>query len=374
MPVDEADPVLALAEGEEPFAVVRRELGQPPGEGQRFLHRRHRACQIALLDAHVADLVEHLRAAEELGLAELLRRHRREVLHRFAADVVEDVEPAQGIELFVQVHHHEADELLGLALPQLGALPGRVGAQREDCHGHGGDEKARRCRSRQAGEELVAQDETGQAIGEAGGVGLDHLAVEIALEVRGHGPRRGIALVGIAGGAAQDDRFELHRQGRQALARRRQILIEGLAQDGDRVLPGERELAGEQPVDGDPQAVDVRAAVDRGWRGAQAFRRDVLGRACDRVHCVCISEVGGEAEIGDEGLEVAVGRLLDEDVRRLDIAVQQAFAVGGVEPFGGLGEEPYPVLQRESGASLCQGAAGDVAHRDEGLAVSSPLS
>jgi len=57
-----------------------------------------------------------------------------------------------------------------------------------------------------------------------------------------------------------------------------------------------------------------------------------------------VADLDGETEVGDQGLELAVGGAVDEDVRGLDVAMEQALAVGRVEALGGLGEEPHLAL------------------------------
>ena len=67
-----------------------------------------------------------------------------------------------------------------------------------------------------------------------------------------------------------------------------------------------------------------------------------------RVSGLLVAERAGQAEV--EELGVAVGR--DHDVRRLDVAMDQAGGVGGVEAVEHLEEEPGRVGDAERPAAF----------------------
>ncbi len=116
----EADPEIRLAEAEAPLEVGGLLRRQPLRQRQRLLEGfGGGARQIALADAHVADLVERLGAARQLFGAQLVLRHRGEIGHRPVADLGQQVEPAERIEAVAQVAQHEAHQGLGLGLPLL---------------------------------------------------------------------------------------------------------------------------------------------------------------------------------------------------------------------------------------------------------------
>ena len=75
----------------------------------------------------------------------------------------------------------------------------------------------------------------------------------------------------------------------------------------------------------------------------------------------------GEAEVGEEG-----ALAFDQDVVRLDVAVDDAGGVGGVERFGDLAEQGDGARRRQRPLAVdrpAQVAALDQAHRHDQLAV-----
>jgi hypothetical protein len=91
----------------------------------------------------------------------------------------------------------------------------------------------------------------------------------------------------------------------------------------DEVVKVERRASGEELVEDDAEAVDVRAAVDEVRLSTSLFRRHVAERPRDcarervaarRVLIAC------ESEVDDVGTELVVVTL-DEDVARLQIAM-----------------------------------------------------
>ena len=85
------------------------------------------------------------------------------------------------------------------------------------------------------------------------------------------------------------------------------------------------------------------------------LRRHVLGGADHRGAAgrAALVERLGEAEVGEEG-----ALAFDQDVVRLDVAVDDAGGVGGVERFGDLAEQrrsPAPAAAAPRGRSACAG-------------------
>ncbi len=134
-------------------------------------------------------------------------------------------------------------------------------------------------------------------------------------------------------------------------------------------VAGERHLTGDALVEHDGQAVDVGLAVQ--GPPLHLLGRRVAGRPQDGPVGLgpgCLGQGAGQAEVGDP--EPAVG--VEEEVGRLDVAVDQAAPVGVVQPGGGLepdvdrllgGEEPTGVVD------LAQAAAGQVLQHQVGGAV-----
>src|SRR5262249_28287870 len=98
-------------------------------------------------------------------------------------------------------------------------------------------------------------------------------------------------------------------------------------------LARERGPAGEQIVEGRPEAVNVGADVYR-VAVERLLRRQVVGRADDRVAGVVLGRVlgrvaveAGQAEVED----LDRPRAVEQQVRRLDVAVDQPGAVDGLQ-------------------------------------------
>ena len=133
------------------------------------------------------------------------------------------------------------------------------------------------------------------------------------------------------------------------------------------VLAGVGDDPGQRLVEDAAERVDVGGGADRA--AAPLLRRHVLGGADDRgaAEHAAVAERLGEAEVGEEG---AVA--FDQDVVRLDVAVDDAGGVGGVERFGDLAEQGDGAGRRQRPVAVDrppQVAALDQAHRDDQLAV-----
>lgn len=118
--------------------------------------------------------------------------------------------------------------------------------------------------------------------------------------------------------------------------------------DGDLGVTRERRLAGEAFVQHAAEGVDVGSMVD----GAAL---DLLGRGVvDRAE-----EESGPRQAGrgsplhdpEVGHERALGALLDQDVRRFDVAVDELSRVRGVEAAGRLLKDEERPRQRERAAA-----------------------
>ena len=118
-----------------------------------------------------------------------------------------------------------------------------------------------------------------------------------------------------------------------------------------------------------------RSRASRRRRPARPSRRATAPATCTRrcrpPRCRCWTPLSperlGEAEVGEEG---AVA--FDQDVVRLDVAVDDAGGVGGVERFGDLAEQGDRPRRRQRPLAVDQPpqvAAGDQPHRHDQLAV-----
>ena len=126
--------------------------------------------------------------------------------------------------------------------------------------------------------------------------------------------------------------------------RSRQVGVDEL----ERILRGERQPAGEQLVERDPERVEVAPAIDPPVVAAGLLGRDVVQRAFEVVDLVddgpLALELGRDPEVDDaDGLR----RRDDDDVRRVDVLVDDA---AGVDAFDRAGERQRELeLARERG-------------------------
>ena len=140
--------------------------------------------------------------------------------------------------------------------------------------------------------------------------------------------------------------------------------MDDLVRDGREVLAGERLAPRQELVQDDAEREDVAAAVH--GRSGDLFRRHVVGRSQELAGRRQVR--GGDlrdAEVGD--LDLLVGR--DDDVGRLDVAVDDPFAVGVVHRLRDLRDHVGDLVPGERGLldqEALQGLALDVLHRDVG--------
>src|SRR5262245_66551902 len=100
--MDVADPIVARAQSELPCSVERVAPRQALRQRERLLERDERRIQLALVVADLPELRERLRSSIELLVAELRLRNGREVVHRFLADFIEEIESADAGESVAQ--------------------------------------------------------------------------------------------------------------------------------------------------------------------------------------------------------------------------------------------------------------------------------
>ena len=114
------------------------------------------------------------------------------------------------------------------------------------------------------------------------------------------------------------------------------------------------------------QAVLVGAAVER--LAADLLRRDVVDRAHElAVGGTALGRALRQAEVGQVAVLAPV-LAVEQDVAGLDVAMDEAAAVGGVQRIGDLGgdrDRPGRVERALAAQQRLQVAAADVAHGDE---------
>ena len=125
-------------------------------------------------------------------------------------------------------------------------------------------------------------------------------------------------------------------------ARRGRLLLQHLQQRVQRRLAAERRPAGQQLVEDRPQAVDVGGGGQRPFRAGGLLGGHVAGRADDGARAASGSlsplDALGQAEVGDVRLALGV----EQDVGRLEVAVQDAALVGVVDRPGHRRQQPRP--------------------------------
>jgi hypothetical protein len=153
------------------------------------------------------------------------------------------------------------------------------------------------------------------------------------------------------------------------VARARRLLVEVGEEDGELALALERHPPGQRLVEHAGQRVDVGAAID--LLALDLLRRDVGDRAHEGLlsgQAARARGVLGQPEVRQVRVVVAA----DQDVGRLDVAVDQPVGMGLVERRADLGHQVDRALGIERAFVVQQPAqvgAVDVAHRQEDHAV-----
>ncbi len=192
---------------------------------------------------------------------------------------------------------------------------------------------------------------------------------QVALEQVGH-LAGGLEPVGrILGVQPLDDLGEPLGGLRVQLADRRGVAVADAADDLDGRLAAERRAAGRHRVEHAPQAEQVRAAVERlapGLLRGHVRRRAGQGAVLRHPRVV---DGARQAEIGDLH---PCQLVLEHDVRRLDVAVDQPLRVGRGQARGDLHPDAQQLLQLERAElvdPLLERDPGDELHDQEGPAA-----
>ncbi len=165
------------------------------------------------------------------------------------------------------------------------------------------------------------------------------------LEVVEHLLRRLVALLRILPDRLVDHRAQGGRDGSIAFVQGCRGIVDGLAHDGQRVIPHEGHLAGQEFVEHDAERVDVGPLVPslalyllgrHVVGGAQAVVEITPRHAPRPLH-------QGDAEI--EELELPLGG--DQDVLRLEVTVGDAVSVGVSQRAGELPAIPDRLIDAE---------------------------
>ena len=365
--LERVHPFLALAGRQG----VNRELTAVPVESAQCLAQAfcHRGCPQAGVPGSLVGTARPLPLSEQLQtLAEreargaAVRRTRPESVHLRAEARLRRAQVMRRREVF---HPHLGLHRLGQRA-EPGCLEGgqgraprgpqRVAAGEQDgCGRH----RHRPCQP------PVAPGPLSRAHGERGRSRLDGLATLEAAEVLAKGLRRRVARCG----------FLLHRprgDHRQLARRRRRKRWRVVLGDPHQYLPvlvlirrlaPERRAAGERRVQRRSERVDVRPVIRRPgpeelFGAHEVERPGRLPRA---------GETGilgpGEPEVGHQG-PATCRELLDEDIPRLDVTVDQPLAMRSVQPCGGLPEQLDLLLDGELPGQLGQWSPLDQLEND----------
>ena len=195
-------------------------------------------------------------------------------------------------------------------------------------------------------EDLVAH--RGEVLGELGAIAVAR--VQILLE------------------RLADYRVHLLGHVRVELRDRGRIGIDDLVDELGRIVRAERQPTGQHVEEQHAERIQVGLLVER---IALDLLRAHVGRRAHahdegRVGVELLVDVEREAEVGD--LHVVL--LVDQDVRRLDVAVHDALAVGVVERHAALENDPDRAVDRQQvleAAVALERAAGEVLHHHIGL-------
>ena len=220
----------------------------------------------------------------------------------------------------------------------------------------------------------VALRELARAVGGAGRARGDGLVPEVALEVEGEAVRGLVAPRAVPGHGLEHDPVEvaperppqvghvgapvvgegLRAMGRgHARARPQRVVLAEIGRGGAarllQLVRIEGQVAGEEQVERDPQAVDVRPRVHVEHGSLELLRAHEGGGADDLAHVGHERLVGqppvhglGDAEVDDLGDGLAVLDR-DEDVRGLEVAVDDALLVRVLHGLAHLDEELHPL-------------------------------
>ena len=220
----------------------------------------------------------------------------------------------------------------------------------------------------------------------AGAHGDRALRFDVALEAEEFGAHfRGVlvAKFAIFLKGAMDDVVEFRGKGRIEAEGRDGSAVKNGVEDEGSAFAAERKLAGGHFIEYGAEREQIAANVKLlgaglFWRhvsdGAEraAGAGEMAGVDVERVECFGGAQGGfgfggfGEAEVKNFG----VAPLGDEDVGGLDVAVDDAFGVGGVEAVGDVNREGEKLFEfeRRAGDGVLKSSAIEKLHGDETLA------
>ena len=258
---------------------------------------------------------------------------------------------------------------------EVGPVPFRLGPPPEGRQADQARQGRRRQGRRQRRRDRVPSAPAGQVLGVGDRPGPHREAAVPAVEVLGHRRGRAVAAGRVLPEGLEADGLQVPRHARDQRPRRGRLAVADQVERLDRRGRLERRPAGQQGIEGRPEGVDVGRRADR-----PAAAGDLLGAheaggppGADRPGGGGGGGGGGgrlgvellhrDPEVGEQWRQVrpvGPGRPVEQDVRRLDVQVQQAGPVDRLDGTGHVADQPGGLAGRERpGDPVAEAAAGD---------------
>ena len=266
--------------------------------------------------------------------------------------------PGQGLDALGRL-----GEPLGVGRLGRGPQPLPHGESAEDGHG-----QEHRGRGRHQGLALPGPVE--HPLRRGGRAGLDGFALQDPLEVLTQGPGGGVAPARVLLEAGEHHGLEVHGDRGHHAPQRHRIVLDD-ARHAVQPLSPEGRRPGEQRMQRGSQGIDIRPAIQQGRVAPGLLRRHVGHRAHDPARlseppALCATS---QSEIEHAGAGGAVLGPVDHQVGGLQVPVDQAHAVGRMDPLADFHHVPQQGLERETRGGLLQGGPAEELHGDVGLAA-----
>ena len=201
------------------------------------------------------------------------------------------------------------------------------------------DRRDRQNARRVSDERRLAAGEPPQSLPQADWSRFQRLVAQVAIEIVGQRRGRAVAIGRRLFERPHDDSLEFRRNLRVDPVRQCRLPFEHLEDRIQLVLFAKRRPAGEEFVKHGAKAIDIGARRNLGRIAAGLLGGHVARRAEDRAglrfRAVILKDLG-QPEIGHQGLVV----LIEQDVRRLEVAMDDAVGMQVVHGSGDGGHQP----------------------------------
>ncbi len=206
-------------------------------------------------------------------------------------------------------------------------------------------------------EHPVALVPFGQPVGRGLAHGRHRFRPLEAVQVLGQFPGAGIALPGVLLQALGDDGREVPGDGGDALTEGNgRVLGHGL-QEALEITGPEGAGAGHHHVQHHAEGVDVRPGADPGRVPGQLLRARVGGRSQAAATAGRLRSTRHHPEVADDGVEDPILVAFHEDVAELQVQMDEALLVRGVDPQRDVPDDPDFFPKIEGRNELGQGRA-----------------